>query len=91
MCLENEVKRYGLNANHRDLCKFRNDFDQNWHAVATSIVELVEMTAPRGQNAGEESSFDVDKCQRTYLHRYPKFSPTARASTAGREPRIQLF
>ncbi len=45
MLLENEVKRYGLNANHREMCRFRDRLDQNWLSVGSSIVELVSLTS----------------------------------------------
>ncbi|KAB5575996.1 Alpha/Beta hydrolase protein [Coniochaeta sp. 2T2.1] len=46
MHLENEQKRYGLYANHREMCRFRDGLDQNWLSVGSSVVELVSLSAP---------------------------------------------
>lgn len=46
MHLGNEQKRYGLYANHREMCRFKDVNDQNWLSVGSSVVELVSLSAP---------------------------------------------
>lgn len=45
----NEVVRYPLRVTHQEMGKFRDAWDQNWQTVASSILELVLLTAPNPQ------------------------------------------
>lgn len=59
MHLENEQKRYGLYANHRDMCRFRDGLDQNWLSVGSSVVELVSLSAPARSRGKSQSWFKL--------------------------------
>lgn len=42
--ISNEVKTYGLTADHRTMATFRNGVDPNWFPVSSSICELMAST-----------------------------------------------
>jgi hypothetical protein len=42
--IRNEVKTYGLTANHKEMVRFRNDSDPNWRQVSSSICDLMLLT-----------------------------------------------
>ena len=52
LSISNEEVTHGLNANHKDMCKFRNFRDMNWHLVRDSILELVTLSTPGHTQTG---------------------------------------
>ncbi|KAK3997963.1 hypothetical protein QBC44DRAFT_303083 [Cladorrhinum sp. PSN332] len=80
--LTNETVRFGLNSNHQDLGKFRDQFDSNWIAVSSSIRELVLMT----------NSYQRSPPPRSLINSYPppppppRPAPAPRQSPAGAQP-----
>lgn len=58
LILPNTTVSYGLNANHRGICRFRDADDQNWYPIRNAIREMVDSTSSL-TGESRTSPFDV--------------------------------
>ncbi|KHN95717.1 Zinc finger, ZZ-type [Metarhizium album ARSEF 1941] len=79
LSMSNEEVVYGLWANHRDLCKYRDADDQNWLPVLTSILDLVAVKTPgqgaTGYHAGGQSYLPDTSYVHSYVAELPVHGP----------------